>query len=148
MKPHDLANVARLVADIWPAWKPSKGMMDLWAELLADIEGPEAIVAVKLHASEGTFPPTIAELRKLVLTERGLGAYDQKIAARKLLGLEAQPKAVRREDILGGTDDAWRIQARAALAAKYAERERLPAPLRANDGGEGHIGEVLLGSGG
>ena len=146
MKPPELARVTELVADLWPAWKPSLGMLRLWAELLADISQDEAVVAVKLHASEGVFPPTVADLRKLVLTERGLDASAQKVAARKLLGLDSQPKLARREDVLGGTDDAWRLEARAALAAKYAERERRPARL--SEAGPGHIGDVLLDAGG
>lgn len=119
--PTALAPLVRVISDIWPSWQPSPGMLAVWALLLSDLNAEELRIAILRHAAKSTFPPQVADLRRIALTARGWDEAAQEASVTKLLGV-AQARQTHREDLLDSTRDAeWRQRRRLELAERYGE---------------------------
>ena len=57
--------IADFIADLWPQWKPTKAMLQLWSASLAQVPLERLVEAIALHAERSQFPPTLADMRAL-----------------------------------------------------------------------------------
>lgn len=64
--------ILTVISQLYPRyrWETSEEMVAVWTEMLSDIDGREAMLAVKRHAAISKFPPTIAEIREAVVANR------------------------------------------------------------------------------
>jgi hypothetical protein len=67
------AETAALIATLKAAYTRMEipdldGMIALWTKMLGDLDAGALVLAVEKHIASSPFPPTIADLRKLVVT--------------------------------------------------------------------------------
>lgn len=126
----NLDPIALVISDLWPTWKPSPGMLALWGRLLEDLQPKEVEAAVLLHACESQFPPSLSDIRRLALAERGLTPEAARQSSRVLLGLAKPALAASREDALDTSrEESWRNGWREQLRARYEGASHLGAVL-------------------
>lgn len=105
MNTQETVKMFSIIAALYPRdekfCKADKTMLLAWAEMLADIPHDLAMSAIKMHAVESQFPPSIAEIRKAAvsLTQPQLSitaeeAWDKALRAVRQYGINLKQQAL------------------------------------------------------
>lgn len=52
----------QIITDAYPAWDPKTSRLELWADMLSDLNYFVAMSRLKKHIATSKYPPTIAEI--------------------------------------------------------------------------------------
>lgn len=64
MNASEWARAAALIAELWPHRPLPPESLQAWFDLLADLDGHAVAAAIRQHALESEWPPSLAEIRR------------------------------------------------------------------------------------